>query len=65
MRGGSNGTKGSIKLSAAVMLGAVVLYFALNLGSSVSLIVVNKYVFSIYHFNYPTVVTFVHFVLTA
>ena len=44
---------------------AVALYFLLNMSSSVLIIVVNKYVFSIYNFNYPTVVTFVHFVFTA
>ncbi len=46
------------------MLCEAALYFALNMGSSVSIIVVNKYLFSIFHFNYPTLVTFVHFAMT-
>lgn len=36
-----------------------------NILTNVSIIVVNKYVFQIYEFNYATLVTFLHFVFTA
>ena len=37
----------------------------LNIFTNVSIIIVNKYVFQIYEFNYATLVTFLHFVFTA
>ena len=40
-------------------------YIVLNIVTNVSIILVNKYVFSIYEFNYATLVTFLHFVFTA
>jgi len=37
----------------------------LNIFTNVSIIIVNKYVFKVYEFNYATLVTFLHFVFTA
>jgi hypothetical protein len=36
----------------------------LNIFTNVSIIIVNKYVFQVYNFNYATLVTFLHFVFT-
>ena len=36
-----------------------------NICTNVSIILVNKYVFNVYKFNYATLVTFLHFVFTS
>lgn len=43
---------------------AVAMYMAFNFCSSVMIIGVNKAVFATYHFNYPTLLTGFHFVVT-
>jgi hypothetical protein len=52
-------------LALRLPVSTAVVYIALNIVTNVSIILVNKYVFSIYQFNYATLVTFLHFVFTA
>jgi hypothetical protein len=40
-------------------------FIVLNILTNVSIILVNKYVFQVFQFNYATLVTFLHFVFTA
>jgi hypothetical protein len=39
--------------------------YALNIASAVGIVLVNKYIYSVYRFNYGVVLTFYHFALTA
>ncbi len=44
---------------------SAVFLIVFNICTNVSIILVNKYVFNVFHFNYATLVTFFHFVFTA
>eukprot|EP00741_Cyanophora_paradoxa_P010454 tig00000037_g10109.t1 len=41
-----------------------VLWMAINVASSISIVFVNKWVYTTYNFNYPTTLTLIHFLVT-